>query len=288
MIRHRSLADSLDDVFRSERYGVRIVLAEIKKDVRILLAYPIEIVFWVISPLLWALPLVFQGKALIGGLQSTAFGNFAGTSEYIPYVIIGAIFSTYMLTAVWSMGNAFRNEMFYGTLEHVLCSPVRPVNILVGKALYNAMFSTAFVVVQMLICVAFFGLQITLTKIFPLVLFLVLLMVGLYGMGFIAAALTLLIKEAHGILHMFEYVLFLFTPIRYPVEVHPITRSVSMLIPLTYALIALRGILMGIHFDFWKNGMILLGIDVIIIPLGLYVFSLVERRTKKRGTLAHY
>lgn len=267
---------------------MRIILAELKKDVRILLAYPIEIAFWIISPLLWALPLVFQGKALIGGLQSTTFGTLAGTSEYIPYVIIGAIFSTYMITAVWSMGNAFRNEMFYGTLEHILCSPVRPVYILIGKALYNSIFSTAFVTVQMLICVIFFGLQITLTKIFPLALFLILLMVGLYGMGFIAAALTLLIKEAHGILHMFEYVLFLFTPIRYPVEVHPITRSISLLIPLTYALIALRGILMGIQFDFWKNSLVLLGIDIVIIPLGLYIFSVVERRTKRRGTLAHY
>jgi ABC-2 type transport system permease protein len=267
---------------------MRIVYQEILKELRIMLAYPIEVVFWIVSPLLWAVPLVFQGKALVGGLQSSAFGALAGTSEYIPYVLIGAIFSTYMFTAVWSMGNALRNEMFYGTLEHILCSPVRPLYILIGKGLYNSILSTIFVIIQLLICVTFFGLELTITKIVPMAFFLILLMIGLYGVGFIAAGLTLLIKEAHGILHMFEYVLFLFTPIRYPVEVHPITHAVSALIPLTYALIALRGILLGVKFDFIKTSVILLGIDIVIIPLGLLLFGWVEKRTKKRGTLAHY
>jgi len=267
---------------------MRIIFEEIRKDLKILLAYPAEIAFWIISPLLWVVPLVFQGKALVGGLQSTAFSNLAGTGEYIPYVLIGGIFSTYMFTAVWSMGNALRNEMFYGTLEHILSSPVKPVYILLGKGLYNSILSTVFVVIQVLICVFIFGLDITLHKVVPIIFFLVLLMIGLYGVGFIASALTLLIKESQGILHLFEYILFLFTPIRYPVEVHPITRAVSIFIPLTYALVALRGILLGIEFDFWKNSLILIAIDAIIVPVGFWIFMRIEKRTKTKGTLAHY
>lgn len=267
---------------------MRVIIEEIKKDFKILLAYPAEIAFWIVWPILWVIPLIFQGRALIGSLRSTAFGNLAGTQEFIPYVLIGAIVSTYMFSAVWSMGNALRNEMFYGTLEHILSAPVRPVHILLGKGLYNSMLSTIFVIIQMLICIFIFGLEITLARILPIMFFIILLLIGLYGVGFMAAALTLLIKEAHGILHMFEYVLFLFSPIRYPVEVHPITRVVSMFIPITYALIALRGLLLGIKFNFWKNSLILFAIDVIIIPLGLFIFSIVERRTKTRGTLAHY
>jgi ABC-2 type transport system permease protein len=267
---------------------MRIIVEEIKKDFKILLAYPAEIAFWIVWPILWVIPLIFQGKALVGGLQSAQFGSLAGTEEFIPYVLIGAIVSTYMFSAVWSMGNALRNEMFYGTLEHILSAPVRPVQILLGKGIYNSMMSTAFVIIQVVLCVFIFGLQLTLARILPMMLFLLLLLIGLYGVGFMAAAITLLIKEAHGVLHMFEYVLFLFSPIRYPVEVHPITRMVSIFIPLTYALIALRGLLLGIEFDFWKNSLILFCIDVIIIPLGLFIFTTVEKRAKTRGTLAHY
>lgn len=267
---------------------MRIIIQELRKEFKILLAYPIEIAFWVVSPILWAIPLMFQGKALIGGLQSSAFGNLAGTSEYIPYVLIGAIFSTYMFSAVWSMGNSLRNEMFYGTLEHILSAPVRPIYLLLGKGLFNSMLSTIFVAVQILICIVVFGLSITLTKIIPMLFFLLLLVVGLYGVGFIAAALTLLVKEAHGLLHMFEYVLFLFSPIRYPVEVHPVTRAISVFIPLTYALIALRGILLGLQYDFWQTSLYLLALDCAIVPLGVLTFNLVEKKTKARGTLAHY
>jgi ABC-type multidrug transport system permease subunit len=265
-----------------------VVIEEVRKSFKILLAYPVEVVFWIVSPLLWVIPLVFQGKALIGALSSTAFGRLAGTDEFIPYVLIGAIISTYMFSAVWSMGNSFRDETYYGTLEHILSAPVRPAYILIGKGLYNSILSTSFVIVQLFICVFIFGLNITLAKIFPIFLFLLLLIVGLYGIGFMAAALTLLVKEAHGLLHMFEYILFLFSPIRYPVEVNPITKAISVFIPLTYALIALRGLLLNIEFNFWKNSMVLLAIDCTLLPLGLFVFHYVEKRTKTRGTLADY
>ena len=227
-----------------------VVIEEVRKSFKILLAYPVEVVFWIVSPLLWVIPLVFQGKALIGAFSSTAFGRLAGTDEFIPYVLIGAIISTYMFSAVWSMGNSFRDETYYGTLEYILSAPVRPAYILIGKGLYNSILSTSFVIVQLFICVFVFGLNITLAKIFPIFLFLLLLIVGLYGIGFMAAALTLLVKEAHGLLHMFEYILFLFSPIRYPVEVNPITKAISVFIPLTYALIALRGLLLNIEFNF--------------------------------------
>jgi ABC-type multidrug transport system permease subunit len=265
-----------------------VIIEEVRKSFRILLAYPVEVVFWIFSPLLWVIPLVFQGKALVGTFSSTAFGHLAGTDEFIPYVLIGAIISTYMFSAVWSMGNSFRDETYYGTLEHILSAPVRPAYILIGKGLYNSILSTSFVIVQLLVCVFIFGLKITLIKILPIFLFLLLLIVGLYGIGFMAAALTLLIKEAHGLLHMFEYILFLFSPIRYPVEVNPITKAVSVFIPLTYALIALRGLLLNIKFSFWKNSIILLGIDCVLVPLGLLVFHYVEKRTKSRGTLSEY
>ena len=265
-----------------------VVVEEVRKSFKILLAYPAEVVFWIVSPLLWVIPLIFQGKALIGALSSTSFGALAGTDEYIPYVLIGAIVSTYMFSAVWSMGNSFRDETYYGTLEHILSSPVRPIFILIGKGVYNSILSTAFVIVQLAVCVFIFGLEITLIKILPIFLFLLLLIVGLYGIGFMAAALTRLVKEAHGLLHMFEYVLFLFSPIRYPVEINPITRTISVFIPLTYALIALRGLLLNIKFDFWKNSLILLGIDCALVPLGLFIFHYVEKRTKTKGTLSDY
>lgn len=267
---------------------MRIILEEIRKNFKIMLSYPIEIFFWTIFPLLWMIPLIFQGKALVGGLSSSSFGNLAGTEEYIPYILIGAIFSTYMFSAVWSMGSSFRDEMYFGTLEYVLSSPTPQYVLLFAKAIYNTLLSSIFVVFQIFLCTLFFGLHISLFRIAPFLIILLLLLVGLYGIGFFAAALTLLVKEAHGLLHVFEYVLFLFSPIRYPVEVNPVTRAVSLFIPLTYALVAIRGLLLGLEFNFFKNAIMILILDIFILPSGILTFYFIDRKTRREGTLAYY
>ncbi len=267
---------------------MRIILEEIRKNFKIMLSYPIEIFFWTIFPLLWMIPLIFQGKALVGGLNSSSFGNLAGTEEYIPYILIGAIFSTYMFSAVWSMGSSFRDEMYFGTLEYVLSSPTPQYVLLFAKAIYNTLLSSIFVVFQIFLCTLFFGLHISLFRIAPFLIILLLLLIGLYGIGFFAAALTLLVKEAHGLLHVFEYVLFLFSPIRYPVEVNPVTRAVSLFIPLTYALIAIRGLLLGLEFNFLKNAIMILILDIFILPSGILTFYFIDRKTRREGTLAYY
>jgi len=267
---------------------MRIIIEEIKKNFKIMLSYPIEIFFWIVFPLLWVLPLIFQGKAMVGGLRSSSFGNLSGTEEFIPYVLIGAIFSTYMFSAVWGMGSSFRDEMYFGTLEFILSSPTPQYILLFAKAIYNTLLSTIFVIFQVLVCVIFFGLHISLFKIAPFLIILLLLLIGLYGIGFFAAALTLLVKESHGLLHLFEYVLFLFSPIRYPVEVNPVTRAVSLFIPLTYALIVIRGILLNLEFNFLRNSIMLLIIDMIILLLSIFTYAMIERSTRKKGTLAYY
>ncbi len=267
---------------------MRIILEEIRKNFKIMLSYPIELVFWTIFPILWMIPLIFQGKALVGGLTSSSFGNLSGTEEYIPYILIGAIFSTYMFSAVWSMGSSFRDEMYFGTLEYILSSPTPQYVLLFAKALFNTITSTIFVIFQIILCILLFGLHISLFKIAPFLIVLILLLIGLYGIGFFAAALTLLVKEAHGLLHVFEYVLFLFSPIRYPVEVNPITSAVSLFIPLTYALVSIRGILLGIEFNFLRNTIMLIILDLIFLPLGIFTFYFIDKKTRKEGTIAYY
>ncbi|MDI6839815.1 MAG: ABC transporter permease [bacterium] len=267
---------------------MRIVVEEVRKMIKIVSAYPIEIAFWIFAPLLWVLPLVFQGMALAGGLNSVAFKKLAGTGDFIPFVIVGAIVSTYMFSAVWGMGNSLREEIYYGTLEHILSSPSPKIYILLGKALFESMLSTLFVCIQLLICICFFGIRLTLVKIAPILLFLILLLAGLYGIGTAVAGLTVALKETHGIFHCLESVLYLFSPIRYPVTIHPVTRIVSAFIPLTYALVALRGIILDIPVNLWRNALFLLAIDCIIVPLGFFLFQRVDKSTRLKGTLSHY
>ncbi|MEO0072828.1 MAG: ABC transporter permease [candidate division WOR-3 bacterium] len=268
----------------------QIVVGEFKKSVKIWLAYPILLVFWVIAPLMWLLPFIFQGKALVGGMQSEAFRNLTGSPDYLPFVLIGAMVSTYIFSGLWGVGNALREETYWGTLEYIIASPSSPILVLLGKTLAEFLYASVNVGLQALLATLFLGLNLTVTKILPVLIIVLLLVIGFYGFAIAFAGLTLLIKEAHGWVHTIEWIFYLFSPIRYPVEVSPITKTLSALIPLTYALVAIRTIILlnKSLVDLQKIILVLLIMDVILIVSGYLIFRASERRTKIAGTLSQY
>lgn len=267
-----------------------IICEEIKKNLKILLCYPIEIVFWTIFPLIWVIPFLFQGHALVGGLKSQAFAHLTGTEQYIPYVLIGAIVSTYVFSALYGMGGSLRLESYWGTLELILGSPAKRITILLGKAFSESLMGTAFAITQGLICVFFFGIKLTMEKIMPILLVMLLLIAGLYGMAIALAGITLQIKESRTLAHTIEWLFYLFSPVRYPVEINPFIKTLSLLIPLTYALIVIRGItlLNRSIIDLWTNVAILMVIDLLLIGLGTLTFYLVEKHVRRTGVVSHY
>jgi ABC-2 type transport system permease protein len=264
------------------------IRAEIEKTLRIYISYPIILVFWAIFPLLWVFPFLFQGRALVGSMQSESFRQLTGSGNYMAFILIGAMVSNFIFSGLWGVGNSLREETYWGTMEYIIASPTNPLIILVGKTLAEAMITTGIVFVQAAV-ISFlpFGVSFTLAKVLPVLLLVGLLMLGFYGFTIAFAGFTLLIKEAHGWIHTLEWVFFLFSPIRYPVQVNPITAFVSTLIPLTWALVAIRGIIMlsRNEVSLSKTVAILLVMDAVLLVAGYLIFGWLERKTRRDGTV---
>lgn len=266
---------------------LRVALAEAGKTIRIWLSYPVMFGFWAVFPLLWVMPYVFQGKALVGGMSSDSFEQLTGSSNYLAFVLIGAMVSTFIFSALWGVGNSLREETYWGTMEYIIASPTPPLVILVGKTLAEWLSATVMVVFQGAVIGLLFGIQFTVAKVLPVLLICTLLMIGFYGFAIAFAGFTLLIKEVHGWVHTLEWVFFLFSPIRYPVGVNPITDFVSRLIPLTWALLAIRGIILlnRNEVPLWQTVAVLLGMDVVLVVGGYLLFVTLERKTRRDGTV---
>ncbi|MEN9979351.1 MAG: ABC transporter permease [candidate division WOR-3 bacterium] len=266
---------------------LRAVGAEFIKTMRIWFSYPIMLVFWAVFPLLWVLPYVFQGRALVGSGTSEAFRQLTGSGNYLAFVLIGAMISTFVFSALWGVGNSLREETYWGTMEYIIASPTHPLVILIGKTLAEWTWSTVMVLFQALIIALFFGVQFTLAKILPVLLLVILLMIGFYGFAIAFAGFTLLIKEVHGWVHTLEWIFFLFSPIRYPVQVNPITAAVSTLIPLTWALIAIRGIILlnRSEVNLYQTVLVLTLMDIALLTAGYFLFIYLERKTRRDGTV---
>jgi len=273
------------------RSNLFVVWNEIVKNIKSLLAYPAIIVFWAIFPIFWFIPFILQGQAFVGGLQSASFAQITGTGEYIPFIVIGAVLNSYVNTLLYGMGENIRREAYQGTLDYVLAAPCNKAYVLIGKALSESLSSTIFAASQLTISVILFGMNITLGVMLPVFFIIILLMLGLYGMSLILAAFSLMYKQSYDLSQTIGYVFYIFAPVRYPIESLPTWAQIfGKLIPLTYALIIVRSImLLGTNLStVYLEILALLIIDSILLIAGFYLFSWMEEKTKKSGTISHH
>lgn len=278
--------------FLSSLYiNLLIVWSEMVKKIKFLLAYPVVFVFWAIFPIFWFIPFILQGQAFVGGLQSSSFAELSGTPEFIPFLVLGAILNSYVLTSLHGMGKSVRREAYRGTLDYLLASPCNKGFILIGKALSESLSSTIYAISQLIICIFLFGIQLTFSMIMPVIFIIILLILGLNGISLILTAFSLRYKQAHDLAHSMEYVFTVFSPVRYPLASLPFwAQIISKIIPLTYALIAVRSIVL-LHQNLttlYLEILLLLIIDVITLLVGFYLFNWMEKKTKKSGAISHF
>jgi len=273
------------------RSNLFVVWNELVKNIKTLLAYPAILVFWAIFPIFWFIPFILQGQAFVGGLQSASFAQITGSGEYVPFIVIGAVLNSYVNTLLYGMGENIRREAYQGTLDYVLAAPCNKAYVLIGKALSESLSSTIFAASQLTISVILFGMNITLGVMLPVFFIIILLMLGLYGMSLILAAFSLMYKQSYDLSQTIGYVFYIFAPVRYPVESLPTWAQIfGKLIPLTYALIIVRSfMLLGTNFSTgYLEVLALLIIDIVLLLAGFYLFSWMEEKTKKSGTISHH
>ena len=273
------------------RSNLSVVWSELVKNIKSLLAYPTIIVFWAIFPIFWFIPFILQGQAFVGGLQSPSFAQITGTGEFIPFIVIGAVLNSYVNTLLYGMGESIRREAIQGTLDYVLVAPCNKAYVLIGKALSESLSSTIFAASQLAITTLLFGMNLTLGVVLPVFFIVILLILGLYGLSLVLAAFSLLYKQSHDVSETIGYIFYVFSPVRYPLESLPFWAQIfGKLIPLTYALIIVRSImLLGASLSsLYFEVLALLIIDVALILAGFYLFNWMEDKTKKSGTISHY
>ena len=274
--------------FRSNFF---VVWDELVKNMKFLMAYPIIFIFWAIFPIFWFIPFILQGEAFVGGLQSANFAQITGSGEYIPFIVIGAVLNSYVNTLLYGMGENIRREAYQGTLDYVFAAPCNKAYVLIGKALSESISSTIFAASQLTISALLFGMNLTLGVMLPVFFIVILLILGLYGLSLVLAAFSLMYKQSHDVSETIGYIFYIFSPVRYPIESLPFwAQIIGKLIPLTYALIIVRSImLLGTSFSamYWEI-LALIIIDAVLMLAGFYMFNWMETKTKKSGAISHY
>ncbi len=166
------------------------------RDLKIFIRYPSWFIAMLIWPSLFPLGYVFTSRALAGpsGEGMATYLAYAGTSDYMSYILTGTVLWMWLNTMLWNFGTTLRTEQQRGTLEANWLAPVPKWFVLAGSLLSDVAQWTYFLVVGGIEFYFLYGFRVHGS---PLLLALVLVasLPSVYGLGFIFASLVLRAKE---------------------------------------------------------------------------------------------
>jgi len=286
-----SIDNRQSNIWRRVRHYAGAVWAENIKEWKLELTYPADFARSLIDPVVYLLPYLLYGMALVGGRQSANLAKLVGTSDLVSFVTLGYVFIGFMNMALWAMGFSLRKEQMYGTLESVFAAPVPRWVFTMGMSAHSILHQFLMIAVQIIFIMLVFSIHINPFGLLPSFAMVGLMMVALYGIGMVMASTTLIFKQGWLISEALGSILMVITPIAYPLAVLPMfMQKAALAVPTTYGILTVRHFLLGEKMPFTVADAFLrvAVLCVVWVIFGLVVFTLIDKQTRRSGTLSHY
>lgn len=179
-----------------------------------------------------------------------------GGGSSFDFVAPGFIAMNVMMSGLTALGAALARERESGTLAGVLMAPIARTAIILGKTISFTIRNLFQGAITITMAILIFGITIRGN---PLLIAGILIIgtISFLGLGIVATAITKEQESAQLILGLLQFPMMFLSGVLFPVEQMPsFLQSVSKVLPLTYAVDALRKV------------MILgAGIDAVILPI---------------------
>jgi ABC-2 type transport system permease protein len=242
--------------------------------------------------------IVYTFYAIVNSATIALIGVAAGDRRLTLTLLVGVLLWNFLSVLFQEIANSITYERWEGTLEYTFMAPVSRLTHLAGVSLYTLAYS----VVRTVIIVAGLALLIDLdlerANFAGLFVVLMVSSTAFVGLGLMAAVLPVMSPERGAeATNIFQGILLLVSGVYYPVEVLPgWLQPLAAISPATYALSASRKLLgiegagegpaAGAPLSAVVPELVVLTLmGAAMIPLGLYVFGLVEAWAKRTGKL---
>lgn len=269
---------------------LRALFVIARKDWKVFWRYPLNAISSVFQPIIWITPVYFMGKAFSTNGQALGFAAYSGTGDYMSFILLGTVLGNFILTVFWGMGYALKEDMDSGVLESNWLTPVPRLLILIGRTLTSLLTTSITSLIMLAIAGALFGFKPT-GNTLAAFLTAIPMLLGLYGFGFAFAAIVLIMREANTLVDVSSFLVQGLSGANFPVKSLPYWLiPVAMMLPVTYGLDAVRGIMLK------TNTLLPINVEIILLVLfmfvmlwaGAWIFYRIERRVRTLGTLGQH
>ena len=185
-----------------------------------------------------------------------------------------------MASGLTALGVALARERESGTLDGILMSPISRISIILGKTISHTIRNLIQGGVTIGIAVLLFGINIRGNP-FLIVFILIIGTISFLGFGIVATAITKEQESAQLVLGLLQFPMMFLSGVLFPIEqMPPFLQTISKILPLTYAVEALRKVMiLGAGIEaVWLPLAILVILGIVTMTLGVPLF---ERAVKK-------
>ncbi|WP_249870663.1 ABC transporter permease [Oceanobacillus saliphilus] len=202
----------------------------------------------------------------------------------IQYVIVNYIFWFLTITVINSIGYEVINEAMRGTLEQLSMSPMGIWRIMAARLVSTTLINIVIVIGLLYLSMATSGqwLNIDIMTIAPI---LILTLISMFGVAFIIAGISIILKQVQAFLQILQFILMGLTFV--PLSLSP----VLAFLPFVKGIDLVRNVMInGISISQIGMGdFLILGFNAIFyFAVGLGIFIYCERVALNKGLLAHY
>jgi len=248
----------------------------------------------------WAWELVWMIYSIANSLSVSFIGLgmefLSGESANIDgrylvlYLVVGTLVWRYLTTVFYWITEVISIERWEGTIEYTLMAPIKRGVHMGGQTIFAVVYGMFFTGVILAVTVAIFELDLTQANLLGGFVMLAAGSFSFIGISIMVSVLPLLFPERGAqMTHIVIAVLLLVSGVYYPIEVLPkALQTFGTISPATYVLEGVRAALLDgtATAALWPNIWPILIMGAVLIPLGLWVFSLAERYAKRTGKLA--
>ncbi len=257
---------------------IKLLGAELKRIWTEFIRYPVDSISVVLITTIIFYGL-FLSASYIAGPSALALGN------RLDAIVVGYVLWFLVTFIIGDIALGLQAEAQTGTLEQVLLSPFGVLKIFLARAIASLTLRLSLIVGILSLIMLITGSHLYFPPSLFLPLFTVLL--GAYGLAFIAGSLALLFKRVQQLLGLLQFVLLFMLAVPTEGWSGPL-KIVELLIPMTLGASLLRDLMaQNQSLDFSQLGLALLN-GVGYFALGVFIFHWAERRAKRQGILGGY
>jgi ABC-2 type transport system permease protein len=245
-------------------------------------------IVWLLYTICNALAVVLIAQSVNGAVGSDALSD-GDIDELVLFLAIGALVWHYLAVIFQTVSEMISWERWEGTIEYTFMAPVRRSTHMVGTALFSLVYGFVHTAAVLAVVVVVFDLDMSGADYASGTMILMAGSLSLVGIGIMGAVLPLLYPErGPEMTHVIQATLVLISGVyALPAEMPEPLATMSYFSPATYVIRGIREALIDGRSiaDLWPTALGLLAAGVVLIPAGVWVFTMGERYAKRTGKL---